>query len=209
MGVAERRQREKEAVRSQILAAATELFATQGVSAVSIRKIAERIEYAPSTIYLYFKDKEELCSAIIIEAFAELTEILRHIHEENLPPLEALEKGLRAYIRFGMEHPYHYSLTFGQNWIMNFPNHLSAADRAGADCFEQLRRALKRCMDEDSIRPANLDLLSQTVWMFIHGTTDILNTSQRATCQGDEFPWAPVNPAVDLSIDLIMRAIQK
>lgn len=209
MGVSERRQREKKAVRTQILVAATELFANEGLGAVSMRKIADKIEYAPSTIYLYFKDKEELCSAIVVEVFEELTAILKGIHAADLPPLETLEKGLRAYIQFGIDHPHHYAVTFGQNWTKNFPNQKGAANHASLECFNQLRIALVRCADADLIRPVHIDLLAQTVWMFIHGATDILNTSQTAMCEGDVFPWAPVVPAIDLSIDLILRSLRK
>lgn len=208
MGVVERRQREKEAVREQILAAATELFASEGIRSVSMRKIADKIEYAPSTIYLYFKDKEELCSAIIVEAFGDLTKILKEIHAANYPPLEALEKGLRAYIQFGIDHPHHYAVIFGQSWMQNFPKYVGPADQASIECFDQLRRALIRCMDAGLIQSNQIDLLSQTIWMFIHGTTDVLmNTAMM--CKNSEFPWAHVPTAIDKSLELIMKAIQK
>ncbi|MEI9814713.1 MAG: TetR/AcrR family transcriptional regulator [Acidobacteriota bacterium] len=60
-------------MRQKILSAATELFLQNGFETVSMRKIAEKIEYAPSTIYLYFEDKDEICSAIGTEAFEILT----------------------------------------------------------------------------------------------------------------------------------------
>ena len=57
MGVQERRAREKENIREEILDAARTLFVKEGYENVSIRKIAAKIEYAPGTIYLYFEDK--------------------------------------------------------------------------------------------------------------------------------------------------------
>ena len=56
MGIKERRAREKEQLRRQILSAARELFVNEGYENVSMRKIANKIEYSPTTIYLYFKD---------------------------------------------------------------------------------------------------------------------------------------------------------
>jgi AcrR family transcriptional regulator len=60
MGISQRREREQEQLRRKIFDAASELFAQEGYQNVSMRKIAERIEYSPTTIYLYFKDKNEL-----------------------------------------------------------------------------------------------------------------------------------------------------
>ena len=57
MGVKERRAREKEQLRRQIIAAARELFVNEGYENVSMRKIADKIEYSPTMIYLYFKTR--------------------------------------------------------------------------------------------------------------------------------------------------------
>ena len=60
MGISERRERDRQAVRSKILDAARDLFAAEGYDAVTMRRIAEAIEYSPTTIYLHFKDKDAL-----------------------------------------------------------------------------------------------------------------------------------------------------
>src|SRR5262244_2221370 len=74
MGVMERRIREKQALRQEILDAARELFVTEGYENVSMRKVAERIEYSPTTIYLYFKDKADLHDCICEETLGRLVE---------------------------------------------------------------------------------------------------------------------------------------
>lgn len=204
MGIAERRQREKEAVRAQILAAATELFANEGFEAVSMRKIADKIEYAPSTIYLYFKDKEELSGTIVTEVFDELTGVLEKIQNEQHEPLEAFRRGILAYIRFGLEHPHHYAVTFGNSPIPEVPGELTAADRAALKCFDQLRQCLQRCMDAGAIRPADIGVLSETIWTFIHGTTDILICQDKVV----NFPWAPKEQVIETAVDLIVRSIK-
>ena len=72
MGVQERREREKQGIREEILEAARQLFVTEGYENVSIRKIAEKIEYSPGTIYLYFQDKAEILAQISEETFSRL-----------------------------------------------------------------------------------------------------------------------------------------
>ena len=72
MGVAERKEREKEVLREQILAAAKTLFLEKGVEKTSIRNIADLIEYSPGSIYHYFKDKDEIFYALHQGGFQQL-----------------------------------------------------------------------------------------------------------------------------------------
>ena len=69
MGIKERQERDREAVRRAILDAARELFVTEGYQNVSIRKIAERIEYSPAAIYGYFSSKDDIFFALAEEGF--------------------------------------------------------------------------------------------------------------------------------------------
>src|SRR4051794_32343862 len=111
MGSADRRLRERQALREQILDAARALFATEGYEAVTMRRIAERIEYSPTAIYLHFADKEalvrELCAhdfAVFAAQFAKLARVA--------DPLERLRKSGHAYVDFAVRHPHHYRLLF-------------------------------------------------------------------------------------------------
>jgi AcrR family transcriptional regulator len=204
MGVAERRAREKEALRGHILAAATELFASEGYANVSMRRIADKIEYAPSTIYLHFRDKEELISNIIQDVFDQLTEALEEANDLSLSPLEALRRGLEIYIRFGIDHPFHYKVAFGDQQPPEIPGQPSAADLAGLRCFDTLRAALARGVEAGAIRPMDLDVLSQTIWMMIHGVCDILICSRHIS----NFPWAPEAEVIECAVDMIIRSVR-
>ena len=72
MGTQERRERERAGVRRRIMAAARRLFAAQGYEAVSMRRIADAIEYSPTAIYLHFRDKHALVREICAADFAAL-----------------------------------------------------------------------------------------------------------------------------------------
>ena len=74
MGVKERREREREETRAKITDAARELFAREGYDAVSMRRIAEAIEYSPTAIYVHFKDKEALFQDLCRQDFGKLAE---------------------------------------------------------------------------------------------------------------------------------------
>ena len=204
MGVAERRAREKEVLRSQILTAASELFVAEGVQSVSMRRIAEKIEYAPSTIYLYFKDKEELLHTICREVFEELTAILAEIHSRGLAPLDQLRAGLRAYVDFGLEHPNHYLLVFGPAMYEEVPGEPSPEDVAGVKAFDQLRQTIQYGISTGAIRQADVDVLSQTIWMMLHGITDLLIISKDVP----NFPWADQESVISCGLDAIIQSVR-
>ncbi len=117
MGIAERRTRHKESLRNEILEAARALFVEEGYDAVSMRKVAQRIEYSPTTIYLHFKDKGELFQAICEEMFAKLSRKLeeqakKRAADPNPDPIAALREGLQIYAKFALKNPEHYTVTF-------------------------------------------------------------------------------------------------
>src|SRR5262245_30741238 len=98
MGSAERRERERQEVRQEITDAARALFLEEGDDKTSMRSIAENIEYYPATIYLYFKDKEELLDCLCQETFAKFVKVLETITKSRKAPLEKLHAGLKAYV---------------------------------------------------------------------------------------------------------------
>ena len=77
-----------------------------------MRKIAEKIEYSPTTIYLYFHDKAEILATICEETFNRLSKVMLDIEHGPGDPLTRLRKQGQAYMCFGLEHPNHYQVTF-------------------------------------------------------------------------------------------------
>src|SRR5512141_3120020 len=110
MGVKERQEREREAVRTRILDAARELFTAEGYQNVSIRKVAEKIEYSPAALYSYFPSKDDLFFALAEQGFRELHEFLRRPRPEE--PLEAVRDGFMNYYKFSRTHPEYFDLMF-------------------------------------------------------------------------------------------------
>lgn len=203
MGVTERRAREKEELRFRILEAATHLFATEGYESVSIRRIAEMIEYAPSTIYLYFQDKAEIIQTICLENFRLLTEALDEIASQPLPPLDTLRKCLRRYIDFGLEHPNHYIVTFCLP--ETGPSEFAPVEKArilslGLGAFSRLSHGLAGCMAAGVITNANVDITAQSTWMMLHGITSLLITSQ-------SFPFIQKEILIESYLDRVLLSL--
>jgi AcrR family transcriptional regulator len=112
MGTKERQQRERDRVREAILAAARDLFISEGYRNVSMRKIAERIEYSPAAIYSYFPSKDDIFFALAEEGFRLLAAAGLDEMKTIPDPLERLRRGLWAFYEFSKSHPEYFDLMF-------------------------------------------------------------------------------------------------
>jgi AcrR family transcriptional regulator len=112
MGIKERQERDRAAVRHAILGAARELFVTEGYRNVSMRKIADRIEYSPAAIYGYFPSKDGIFFALAEEGFRELAQFGMKAAEYSLDPFKRLRAGLWAFYEFSKVHPEYFELMF-------------------------------------------------------------------------------------------------
>jgi AcrR family transcriptional regulator len=115
MGIKERQERDREAVRRSILDAARDLFVTEGYQNVSIRKVAERVEYSPAAIYGYFQNKDDIFFALAEEGFRLLGDPGAEPHRRHLQTLAPVERVHAAFWRlyeFSREHPQYFALMF-------------------------------------------------------------------------------------------------
>ena len=115
MGIAERRQRQRAALRTRIVEAARDILSAEGLDALSIRSIAERIEYSPATIYLYFRHKDDLIREVVKAGFTRLAESIERAVAELGPDPNSAEQFRatgRAYARFAVENTAYFRLMF-------------------------------------------------------------------------------------------------
>ncbi len=205
MGTKERREREREALRGEILAAARDLFISEGYERVSMRRIAERIEYSPTTIYLYFRDKSEILAEICDQTFARLAKSLQRIEAKGLDPLEELRESCEAYIQFGLRNRHQYRLTFmvsSQNMDRGEESHYEGS--MGEQAFGYLERSVARCVEAGNFRAVEVNVASQVVWVSIHGLTSLL-----ITLDEDDFPWVDKKKLIGETLETLLRGLMK
>src|SRR5579872_4774348 len=111
MVVKERKARDREEMRETILQSAHQLFVDKGFEDVSIRNIAEAIEYSPATIYLYFKDKNEIFYALHGEAFKKFNTYMLELGTIKDPFKRLIRMG-EKYMEFTFEFPKYYDIMF-------------------------------------------------------------------------------------------------
>lgn len=152
--------------------AARELFVAEGYQSVSMRKIAGKIGYSPTTIYLYFKDKTDLLHQICEQTFARLAQNIQAIQQLSDNPLEKLRSGLREYVHFGLKHPSQYEIIF----IAPLPKNLGLQfeQTNGEIAFNTLRSVINECVSAKLLKSNDVELISQTLWAGIHGVTSLL-----------------------------------
>lgn len=204
MGVKERKARQKTNLRQEILVAASELFVKEGYENVSMRRIADKIEYSPTTIYLYFRDKAELLDQVCNDTFSRLITDFKRIFDQSGDPVDRLKRGLTAYITLGLENPHHYRATFLLPAPEGFDKSKhSLPDSPGMQAFDFLRRCVFDCVSAGKFRGPDTELISQTLWAGVHGVTSLFIT------KNEGFPWVPKDQLIESVVETLVRGISK
>ncbi|SIT50504.1 Transcriptional regulator, TetR family [Paraburkholderia piptadeniae] len=197
MGIAERKTRQKLELRERILDAARRIVMREGFGALSMRKIAEAIEYSPATLYLHFESRDAIARALCAEGYAQLLATF----EPLIPiadPAERLRAIGRAYVAFGVAHPQTYRLIF-----MEDPSYTGAAligdagasgDDAGDTAFRLMVESIDALKAQGRL-PGSLDspICAEALWAAMHGIVAL-----HLTCP--MFPRAPLDAVVDAAL---------
>ena len=179
MGSAERRERDREILRQRILESARDILSEKGLEALSMRAIAERIEYSPATIYLYFQDKDALLRAVVGEAFQLLAEYTSAALKEvgpDVTPATLFRCTGRAYVRFALENTAYFRVMFELPGLPRVdcpePSEPGLAIPE-EQSFEYVVRILERAVEAGEL--AMPDPLEGAViaWGLMHGMTSL------------------------------------
>jgi AcrR family transcriptional regulator len=201
MGISDRKEREKQEMRKLIISAAMEMFVKDGFEKTSIRNIADKIEYSPATIYLYYKDKDELLYEVQGQAFLELYEAFsREVTATD--PMDRLRQLLHAYVDFGLEHRDLYDLMF----ILRSP--MKAVDENDwpncDEAFLFLITTLEGCMDK--LRYTDIRLAALSIWSFCHG---LISLCIRERVKVMHLPDNEVRSVISAAVDEHLQLIRK
>ena len=207
MGTKERRERERRELRRKILDAARALFVEQGYDAVTIRKIAQAIEYSPTAIYLHFKDKMAVMRALCDQDYLALAKRFRKI-ATVADPVERLRQAGLAYAEFGFKHPNHYQWMFMTLHPHNRPED-SALEQGNPeeDAYAFLRWTVSEAIAQGRFRPelSDPELVSQVIWSGIHGVISL----RIAKIKDEWVAWTAQRTAVQTMIDVLVRGLAR
>lgn len=174
MGINDRKEREKEELRTRILTAALEIYQEHGYEKTSIRAIADRIEYSPTTIYLYFKDKNDLLHAVHTEGFRLMADHFAPIANIQDPFERLLEMG-KYYLQFAFGNPTLYDLMFVQTAPFEHLDQEDADWVQGQNSFKFLVDNVQACIDQGIMRKDNnAEVIAFTIWAAVHGIATLM-----------------------------------
>ena len=206
MGVKERREREKSDTRTKILDAARELFVTEGYEGVSMRRVADKIEYSPTAIYVHFADKQQLFRELCHQDYARLADVFQS-SVISTEPIERLRQIGGIYIDFGTRFPNHYKFMFMTTHPMQ---ELDRVDREmhgnpEKDAYAFLKWAVQQAIDAGCFREGLCDaeLISQTLWSAVHG---VISLEIAKGCDA-WVEWRPLRDRAAIMLDVTLRGM--
>jgi len=173
---AARRQKQREELKGEIRDAARAIFVREGYRSLSMRKLAAGIGYSPGSIYLYFRNKEDLFRSLVEESFSRLAESLEGLAGgPRKDPVARLKSGLSLYVEWGCSHPNDYQIAFLLPDVGPGPYKTHRA-------FDVLRSMVADCLPTGKARSEWVETASQAIWSAVHGITSLL-------IQRPSFPW--------------------
>jgi AcrR family transcriptional regulator len=210
MGTVERREREREEIRTRILDAARRLFAAEGFDSVSMRKIADAIEYSPTAIYAHFQDKESLVEEMCRRDFEALAGNFAQF-AGMADPVERIRAVGRAYVMFAVERPQHFRFMFmtpnhpKSNWPKPAKLKNENHGKPDKDAYAFLRNSVREALETGRFLPSltDVELLTQTLWAAVHGLAAL-----RVAKSDDAWvAWRPLPDLLDLCLDSSLRGL--
>ena len=202
MSIADRKAKEKEELKALILKAARKLFVEKGIGQTTIRNIADSIDYSVGTVYVYFRDKNEILHALHTQSFADLGGQFKVLYNVK-DPMERLKAMGKVYINYGLENPDMYDLMFNLKAPMLFLETIQKDEwDEGKATFDVLKATVKECMDAGHFNGHKLEPLSFLIWSCMHGMCS-LEISSRTQCVNIKSPENIVTEAYDELLKII------
>ncbi|GHO79524.1 TetR family transcriptional regulator [Ktedonobacter sp. SOSP1-85] len=161
------REKRRARTRETILEAAMQIVMQHGVDALSMREIAERIDYSPSGLYEYFSSKEEIIAELVNEGFERLTARMEH-GTQGATALSRLQEAGKVYMHFALQEPQLYLMMFNHRPLSPFP--FTEVEQNTA--YSQLVQILQDGLLSGEFRSASgagWQELAYASWSLMHG----------------------------------------
>jgi len=203
MGAKEKRVKDKEEVRREILDAARDLFANEGYEKFSMRKLAQKIEYPTTMIYLYFKDKDDLFFAICEDIAGHVFANLTNIETAQSDPLESLRQALLYLIAFGFNNPDGYKVFFITNpKVYGTLDEFMEKESMARNSYLAFREIVKSCIETGQLQEIDVDVLTQVLTIATRGLAAL-------PVYKTGFPWVDRNVLAYTLVEGLLRGYQR
>ena len=162
-------------MRQRILEVAMDMFARGGYQGVSMRRIAEQIEYSTGTIYRYFENKDDIMLQLCYQGFEKLLATQYEL-DKIADPVERIKTGGRHYVTFALENPELYELMFGTKEIIKQPD--GAHETVALTSLKKFVEHVQQCLDAGFFSGGDAETLAVALWAALHGLSSLLIKEQ-------------------------------
>ena len=177
MGISERKDRERAEREYRIVTAAREIAEREGWGAVTIRRLADEIEYSQPVLYSHFENKDAIVAAVAVEGFQELAVAMQEAGSRLTGPQNALESVANAYLFFALTHHALYEAMF------ILPTNLRFAE---AGTRSELRAAFAALAAVIAPFCADVEVATETLWAALHGLAELERSGRiRQSARGE------------------------
>ena len=166
--IAERKQRDREARRAQIISAARRIAELEGWPSVTVRRLSDEISYSQPVLYGHFESREGILAAVAIEGFQEIGLALEKARKRAKPG-KMVESVASAYLEFAASSPALYEVMFSLS--LNIPF-------ADAATPPELRFAFAQLLEMFQEQGSKPEVLSELFWAGLHGIADLTRTKR-------------------------------
>jgi AcrR family transcriptional regulator len=166
--IAERKQRDREARRAQIISAARRIAELEGWPSVTVRRLSDEISYSQPVLYGHFESREGILAAVAIEGFQEIGLALEKARKRAKPG-KMVESVASAYLEFAASLPALYEVMFSLS--LNIPF-------ADAATPPELRFAFAQLLEMFQGQGSKPEVLSELFWAGLHGIADLTRTKR-------------------------------
>lgn len=164
MGIVERKGRQRAEREHRITAAARLIAEREGWNAVTIRRLAQEIEYSQPVIYSHFENRDAIVAAVAVEGFRELRSQIQEAARSSTDPRQALGTVATAYLAFARTHPALYEAMFTLPTSLRFAEANTPSElRAGFDALAAVVAPFR----------TDVDLATETFWACLHGLAEL------------------------------------
>lgn len=162
-------------LKEALIETALQTIDKEGLDAITLRDITQKLGTSRSAVYRHFVSKEALIIGVIQRGYAQLDELFTPIfHDRTQSVEERFEKMGRAYLDFAIEHPNLYRLLFGENYRQEREEVCDYKDESQATGLYALIGLLLEAQEEGIIARADPMVQAATVWASIHGLASLL-----------------------------------
>ena len=173
------------------------IFLKEGYDKISMRNIAKLINYTPTTIYLYYKNKEELLLDLLADYNDEYSNQLAKIMCSNFEVQEKLQQYLKLYIKHGTENPAMFKLL-----TLFFINSTSTSNNSKENAsYAMLKGLIEACIENGYFKQESPEKIAQLMWMEIYGITSLLTFKP-------DFNWGDQDELIDFSLQNIINSFR-